>query len=517
MSENKDFLDEIFKSDEKPAEAENFDNLLEDRDLSVGDGIFSENLIERVDSDGNPIGREKTVMPAEPEVDVPEEEEVLKTVKHSHQTKRKSTEKSKSSTQKSFMTKVKGTILSAAATTAEKYKESKEKREAEKAERRKAEKADASAKKALMIEDNSDVQSKESVKAEGNKIIMRRRERSVGCFGGILYFLFIACVSIVLGSLGWMFASDMLGMSTTEGEVVKIIVPDDFTIDSITDMLYEKEIVSYKFLFKFYAKLSSAEEKIEAGTYELNTESDYRALVNDMRGKRGKRVEVQVTIPEGYTMYQIFNTLEKNKVCTADELWRAAEEFDFNYDFLDREALGNPRRLEGYLFPDTYKFYENDTPENAISKFLDNFATKWKAAYTERANELGRTMDDILIIASIIEKEAGRVNEMGNVASVIYNRLKANMTLGMESTLNYIIEGTDEEIDTEVDNPYNTYKYQGLPAGAIANPGADSIYAALYPESTGYYYFALGKDGYTHFFTNYDAFRNFVNSDKYGG
>ena len=134
-----------------------------------------------------------------------------------------------------------------------------------------------------------------------------------------------------------------------------------------------------------------------------------------------------------------------------------------------------------------------------------------------RANELGMTMDDILIIASIIEREAGRLDEMGYVSSVIHNRLNAGMRLQMDSTLNYIAEMTGEEFSLESDNPYNTYMYDGLPEGAIANPGLDSIYAALHPESTNYYYFALGADGFTHFFTNYDAFLAFTNSDEYGG
>ena len=533
MAENKNFPEKDMGT---PFENEEYRKISFD-DTADGLGAFSDNMIERVDSDGNPLNRDSAA--GVPEADDPQSESVSENIRadssgetesardaagsgeptphrsgsRKHSSKKSSQSGRKSAPQEGFAAKLKEKASKTAAAASDMYKKHRDEKE-----KRQKERAAAAAMAAAAAPDETEiVEREERARSSGGRIITRRREKRTGCLGGVLYFLFIACIGIVLGSLGWMYASDMLGMTTEEGETIQVTVPEDFTIDSITDMLYDNGVVSYKFLFKFYANLSSADEKIKPGKYEINTAGDYRAIVNSMRGEDGERVVVEVMIPEGNSMFQIFETLAEENVCTEDELWRAATEYDFNYDFLDREDVGNPYRLEGYLFPDTYKFYVGDTPENVISKFLDNFAVRWQAAYTERANELGWTMDEVLIIASIIEREAGRLDEMGNVSSVIYNRLNSGMRLQMESTLHYVSLMTGEPMSSETDSPYNTYMYDGLPEGAIANPGIDSIYAALYPESTNYYYFALGADNFTHFFTNYDAFLAFVNSDEYGG
>ncbi len=526
MSENKDFLDEFYKDEDSTGQTGDLASGGASGDMG-DDFLFGSSFVERVDADGNTIGGQSSPQlgeqqPIQPDLTSEEKVQHIARTEKTGRTARtaghkKTARDSKAGNNKSsFAAAFSGLKNKAVGFVNAQAKSMKQKSDERKAARDEESRKEHAAHRIEEAEEQVE-KAETGKKRRNDRVIRRRREKSFGCLGGILYFLFIACISVVLGSLGWMYASDMLGMSSDDGTTVQIVVPDDFTIDSVTDTLYDNGVISYKFLFKFYASLSSADEKIEPGTYEINTASDYRAVVNNMRGESGTRATVKVTIPEGYTMKQIFERLAENEVCTEEELWRAATEFDFNYDFLDREDLGNPYRLEGYLFPDTYEFYIGETPENTISKFIDNFAAKWQSEYTARANELGMTMDDILIIASIIEREAGRLDEMGYVSSVIHNRLNAGMTLGMESTLNYIAEMTGEEMSSEVDSPYNTYMYTGLPEGAIANPGLDSIYAALHPESTNYYYFALGADGFTHFFTNYDAFLAFTNSDEYGG
>jgi UPF0755 protein len=285
-------------------------------------------------------------------------------------------------------------------------------------------------------------------------------------------------------------------------------------------MLLKDGLIKYKFLFKLYADFSDASEKIIPGTYVLNKNYDYRALVNGVSAHGGKKVEVSVTIPEGFTLKQIFELFAANKVCTEDELWDTAANYDFQYDFLDKSTLGDKHRLEGFLFPDTYTFYVGDTPNRAISKMLDNFNKKFKTEYITRAKDLGYTVRDIITIASMIEKEAGGDTERDMIASVIYNRLKSKSfpNLQIDATIYYAIAETGEKFSTDVDSPYNTYKVKGLPAGPIANPGVNSIRAALYPQSTKYYYYALNKDQKSHsFFKDNAAFTAFINSDKYGG
>ncbi|MDR0490480.1 MAG: endolytic transglycosylase MltG [Oscillospiraceae bacterium] len=345
-----------------------------------------------------------------------------------------------------------------------------------------------------------------------------RREKRTGCVGGLLYSAFVICVSLLLASLAWIAAVDVLGFGAADEEI-NLTVPKEFAIGDITDMLYDAGLIKYKFLFNLYAGFSSAEEKITAGTYVLNKNFDYRALVHGMTARGGARVERQVTIPEGYTLAQIFTLLEDKNICAEDELWKTASRYDFKYDFLDKSTLGNRLRLEGFLFPNTYNFYENSTPEQAIQKMLSEFNKKFTQQYIEHAEEIGYSIYDIVTIASMIEREAGSDEERPRIAAVIYNRLKSSdfPMLEIDATIFYAIAGTGKPFSIEIDSPYNSYKNKGLPPGPIANPGLESIRAALYPESTNEYYYALNKSGTHEFFRTLEQQQAFVRSSDYAG
>ena len=345
-----------------------------------------------------------------------------------------------------------------------------------------------------------------------------RREKRTGCIGGILYSAFVLCISLIMASLAWLATTDVLGFGAVDEEV-NITVPKNFEIEDITEMLYDAELIKYKFLFNMYAGFSSADEKITSGSYVLNKNFDYRAMVHGMTARGGARVETEVTIPEGYTLAQIFTLLEDRRVCEADELWRAATRYDFKYDFLDNSTLGNRLRLEGYLFPDTYLFYMGSTPEQALSKMLGEFNRKFTDDYAERAEWMGYTVDEIVTIASMIEREAGSDEERPRIAAVIYNRLNSRdfQTLQIDATIYYAIAGTGIPFSTDIDSPYNSYRNAGLPPGPIANPGLESIRAALYPMSTNEYYYALGRSGTHEFFSTLAQHQAFVQSDEYGG
>ena len=380
------------------------------------------------------------------------------------------------------------------------------------------------------------------------KTIRRGRTRRTGLMSGLLLFLFVICVSVVLACLGWMWAMDVLGFDGTD-ETVEVTLPKSiFTedqveeendegetvtttvlradMDAVAEELYGKGLISYRWLFKLFADISHADTKVQAGTYTLNMNYDYRAIIHGMNPKSGRRNTVTVAIPEGYTISQIAALMEKNNVCSAADLLNSLANTDFDYDFLkddDVPPLGDPKRLEGYLFPDTYEFYEDDDPDAVIRRFLVNFQKKWEDGFDELAEQQGFTRRQILNIAAMIEKEAGVDAERDTIASVIYNRLNhpetqnTNGLLQIDATIYYAIADTGEAFSTELESPYNTYKYPGLPAGPIANPGIACIRAALNPASTKYYFYALGTNGRHSFFETYKQFTNFVNSDKYGG
>ncbi|MDR0904590.1 MAG: endolytic transglycosylase MltG [Oscillospiraceae bacterium] len=348
----------------------------------------------------------------------------------------------------------------------------------------------------------------------------RRRTRRTGCLGGVMFLIVIICVSLVLASILWLAATDVLGFGGAD-KLVIITVPRAFTMDEVTENLRDLGLIKYEGLFKLYSKFSHSEETIVPGTYELNLSYDYRAIVYGMSAKSGARVTTGVTFPEGLTMAQMFKLLDETGVCSAEDLWLAATNTEFDYAFLEGTETGDRHRLEGFLFPDTYTFWLGDSPARVLRKMLDTFELRFQAEWYTKAEELGYTPREIIIIASIIEREAGAESDRTKIASVIYNRLKSSdiKRLEIDATIYYAIAETGEKFSTSVESPYNTYRVEGLPPGAISNPGVASIKAALNPDKTGFYYYALTKDEDRHhaFFGTYEEQRKFVESDQYGG
>ena len=211
-------------------------------------------------------------------------------------------------------------------------------------------------------------------------------------------------------------------------------------------------------------------------------------------GGSGQRETVRVTITEGMTLTQIFKKLEANGVCSFDDLMKTAESYDYSYYPLIAARPSNTRafKLEGYLFPNTYDFYKNEKPQDAIGRFLrvgEKYITSQDRA---KAKSMGYSMDQVLTVASIIEKEGANPNEVRKIAAVIYNRLKAGMQLQMDSGIYYIERSVKPYISGDVNrynSLYNMYKCKGLPAGPICNPGARTINAALDPADVNYLYF----------------------------
>ena len=346
-----------------------------------------------------------------------------------------------------------------------------------------------------------------------------RRDRKFGCLGGFMYAVFVISVSLILACMAWMAASDVLALNkepitatieipkdiftmkevddeNEEGEVIGKKQVNSADMDYVATQLKDHGIIEYKFLFDLFAKISDADQKIDPGTYELSTDFDYRALIKKMQAGSESQLRTKVMFPEGYTMHQMFKKLEENDICSYDELMKAAADGIFEYQFLEGIEITDSKKLEGYLFPDTYEFYQGMKPTNAINKLLAIFNLKVTAEMYEKAEKLGRSFNEIIIIASLIEKEASATEgEREIIASVIYNRLRAGMILGIDATSLYRYpdhEGAPTyDMLEDTSDPYNTRRLAGLPPTPICNPGEASIKAALSPASTGYYYYAL--------------------------
>ena len=357
-------------------------------------------------------------------------------------------------------------------------------------------------------------------------IFQRRRERrrrkrkdsiAMSIFGNIIYFVLIAAAAILIAKYAWLCADDVLAL-TKQDSPASVAIEEGDNLEKITKKLHDAGLIEYPWLFKLYGEYSHVEDKVRPGVYELNTMFDYHALVNGMQGTYN-RMTTTVTIIEGKTSREIFEQLDEAGVCSFDDLAKAAAEAEFDYEFLEDLEYGNMYRLDGYLFPDTYEFYLADDAEDVIDKFLRNFDNRMDDTMMAKVSMSGYSLHEILAIASIIQEEAAAVEENELIASVIYNRLNSESLrlLQMDSTVFYAAERMDTEFDTGLDSPYNTYAYPGIPAGPIDNPGMAAIEAALEPEDTNYYYFAYGKDGLSHFYSDWDSFEQFLASDEYIG
>ena len=334
---------------------------------------------------------------------------------------------------------------------------------------------------------------------------------------GAGYYVTILVISAILAGVGWLMCNDLLALNKKDHSA-EIVVTDGEKLGSVSKSLKKEGLINCRGLFLLYSSLSDTE--VVAGTYELNTSMDYHALLTAMSARSGARKTVNVTIPEGYSMQQIFELLEEKNVNTVEALAEAAANEDYDYDFLANKEKGDASRLEGYLFPDTYQFYSGGDAKTVINKMLRNFDNKMTDELRQTISDSGYTMDEIITIASLIEKETDG-SDGTKISSVIRNRLKnSGETAGylqIDAALLYAL-GEHKEVltdaDKEIDSPYNLYKNKGLPPTPICNPGMSSIRSALYPDNTSYYFYALGEDGVHHFFKTYREHLNFLESLK---
>ena len=354
----------------------------------------------------------------------------------------------------------------------------------------------------------------------------RPRKRKKRRFNIFTYLLFVLITSAILAGVGWLLINDLCAFNK-EDLTATIEVTADDTVSTIADKLEDAGLIQYKWFFKLFATVADAKDKIGTGTYELNTDMDYRALIVGMHNSSGNLNSdtVRITIPEGYTVAQIIHLMAEKGVNTEENLLEAAKTAAFDYEYIDNNSE-DISRLEGYLFPDTYDFYLNEKPANALNRLIKNFDSKLDDDLLAQAEARGYDLKKIITIASLIEKETDGTDQV-KIASVIYNRLGGPGDKGgtygllqIDASLLYALpdhEGAITNADKQTDSKYNLYKYAGLPPTPIANPGLASIEAALEPAETNYYYYALGKDGKHHFSATLQEHNAFLNSSDYVG
>ena len=285
--------------------------------------------------------------------------------------------------------------------------------------------------------------------------------------------------------------------ASPHGAPVRVIVPRGVSFRAAADSMAHAGIIDFPLAFRLYARVTGHDRNIQAGTYLLRRGTAWSDLVRAMNGGAG--VINRVTIPEGYSIAQITPVLVR-------ELRVPAESVDAVVrDSALRARLRDPApTLEGYLFPDTYVLAPGTTARQAVTEMVKRFEREWKPAYDSEATALGHSRHEIMTMASIVEKEAKLPEERPVIAAVYYNRLRDGMLLQADPTVQFAMGHHVGRVlyrDLEIDSPYNTYKYPGLPPGPIASPGSASIRAALQPASVPYLFFVAAPDGHHEFRT----------------
>lgn len=362
-----------------------------------------------------------------------------------------------------------------------------------------------------------------------------KRPDGYGLFGiphmlsTVIWLALIIAIGVSFGRVIWVCCADMMAFGK-EPQTVTITITGDDTAESIAKKLSNASLIRYPKLFEQFLLLTGKDEDIGVGTFTLNSQLDYNAMVNAMYSSSGRREVVEIMFPEGYNCAQIFKLLDEKGVCSTAELEDYAANGELaEYWFLEGVARGSRYCLEGYMAPDTYKFYKGDTPRRVIEKFLTEFDSRFtdkmkedfkaiQKQYADRLRAKGftsayieehtLTIHQVVTLASVIQEETSSDSECYDIASVFYNRLvNPNiLSLGADATVYYAIGDYFGEVGEltaahlATDSPYNTRKSKGIPPGPICNMGVQALYAALEPNETNYHYFVYDKNKRAHRF-----------------
>lgn len=306
---------------------------------------------------------------------------------------------------------------------------------------------------------------------------------------GIIFFISLILISI---------SAILFWPQHNPHKIIKITVESGSTLKNISNLLANKNIISNKNIFSLAVMIMGKEKELPTGTFRIvNAKSNYSIIQQLVYGAPEIK---KVRILEGWNVNQIVDHLSITMGFDSLALVKLIE----NEKFISKHGI-NGRSLEGYLSPDTYFFFEGESPESVIAQLIKEYKTFWNTNNYKRAKELNLTEHEVVTLASIIEGEAIYDSERSKISAVYHNRLKINMKLQADPTIQYIIPDSPRRLlnrDLRIKSPYNTYLNKGLPPGPINCPGKESIKAALYPEQNDFIYFVATGDGYHTFSTN---------------
>ncbi len=329
--------------------------------------------------------------------------------------------------------------------------------------------------------------------------------RTVAIFFGILVVLFV----ILSGG----FVFDAFLVSPEEGTPSVIFeVEDGDSVSEIAQDLNEAALIESELFFKIYVKLTGNASSLQAGSFELTPGMNFRALVAELTDAQAQ--EVEVTIPEGYTIEQIGEAVMEALPGISEEDWEEATGPNGKWRIEEDEIVGgisDDQGLEGYLFPDTYRFRTDASAQTVVETMVLTLKRRLAENDVTIPESLqfanGLTFHEMITLASIVEREVRSAEDMKLVAGIFYTRLQIGMALQADSTVNYLTGKKETSVsleDSKIDSPYNTYQNLGLPPGPISNPGMNAILAVLHPTDSEYLYFLTTPEGDVMYATSFD-------------
>lgn len=345
-------------------------------------------------------------------------------------------------------------------------------------------------------QEKKEMKAREKVKGRNNRGLFR-----------CVWISMILLVSIALTRYLMVGVDDLLAVSRASGSA-QVELEENCSVGDVADVLKEQGVINNSFFFTMYCLVTGADDGFGQGSFTLDTNLDYEAIINYLQTTGNRQDVVTITFPEGLSLLEVAQKLEENEVCTVEEVLEAANSGEYdNYDFIN--AIDNEKdryyKLEGYLFPDTYDFYKGEDPKIALGKMINNCQNRFSKETRDEIQEQGYTIDEVLTLASIVQAEATDEKDMRMVAGILINRLEDGASrdiyrLECDSTTYYPYRSKSQVPEEERDtfkSTYDTYTIEGLPPGPICNPGMDAIQAVLEPssESAGMYYFCHDADG----------------------
>lgn len=336
----------------------------------------------------------------------------------------------------------------------------------------------------------------------------RRRKRKNPVLKAVLLIMLVLVVGagIFAGSIFWEYTAS----GTEGGKEVTFEIEQGQGVRTIAANLKEAGLIKSELAFILKVRNMGASSALRYGSFILNEGAGLETLITQLTSGGAQKASKSFTIPEGYSIEKMAVKLEEEGICSAADFLAAVEQ-EYDFDFLESiPADADVKyRLQGFLYPDTYSVFEDATAEDIVRTMLEQFDSKFTADMRTKAENLGKSIFEVVIEASIVEREAQKAEERSMIAGVIVNRLEINMPLQMCPTALYPVtdgmydKSTVTYADTEIDSPYNTYKYTGLPVGPICSPGVSCLEAVLEPAEHDYLFYHVdeSKNDGSHIFT----------------